>query len=264
MDKLKTEDFNLDFTLSCGQVFRWSKDKEGFWHGFINGRIVKLRQSGDYLFYKGEAASTDIIKYFNLNIDYRNILRSISKDHLIRKAMKKYHGLRIIKQDPFECLATYILSSQNNIPRINKMVNELSVKFGKKIECEGREYHQFPTIQDLAGTCSADYHSCRLGFRNRYLEDAIKKLSTGELMLDRIAKMPYQEAKTELLKVKGVGKKVADCVLLFAYNKYEAFPVDRWIERVMKKYYKGKEGSYFGKYAGYAQEFLYLFIRDSR
>ena len=264
MHKIKTKDFNLDITLSCGQVFRWNKDHEGFWHGFINGRIVKLRQSGDHLFYKGGAASTDIIKYFNLHIDYRDILRSISKDPLIRKAIKEYHGLRIIKQDPFECLATYILSSQNNIPRINKMVNELSRKFGKMMKFEGREYHRFPTIQDLAGTCSTDYHSCRLGFRNRYLEDAIRKIGTGELKLGQLSKMPYQEARVELMKVKGVGKKVSDCVLLFGFNKYEAFPIDRWIERAMKKYYKGKDGSYFGKYAGYAQEFLYLFIRDPR
>ena len=144
------------------------------------------------------------------------------------------------------------------------MVNELGRRFGKKVEFEGGEYYRFPALADLAGTCAADYHSCRLGFRNRYLEDAIRRLSTGELKLNSLAKMPYQEAKIELLKVKGIGKKVADCVLLFAYNKYEAFPVDRWIERVMKKYYKGKEGSYFGKYAGYAQEFLYLFIRNSR
>jgi N-glycosylase/DNA lyase len=264
MRKLKAKDLNLDLTLSCGQVFRWNKDNEGCWHGFISGKIAKLRQSGNYLYFGGKACKADIVRYFNLGLNYRKILRSISKDPLIKKAVKKYHGLRIIKQDPFECLATYILSSQNNIPRINKMVNELSRKFGKKIEFKGREYYQFPTIQNLAGTCSADYHSCRLGFRNRYLEDAIKKLSAGELKLDRLAKMPYQEAKTELLKVKGVGKKVADCVLLFAYNKYEAFPVDRWIERVMNKYYKGKDGSYFGKYAGYAQEFLYLFIRDPR
>ena len=264
MLKLKTKDFKLNITLSCGQVFRWNKDIENHWHGFIKGNIAKLKQSGDDLFCESKASKAEIIEYFNLDIDYPRILRSISKDPLIKKAVKKYHGLRIIKQDPFECLATYILSSQNNIPRINKMVNELSRTFGKKIVFEGREYYQFPTLKALAGTCSADYHSCRLGFRNRYLEDAINKLCTGEVRLDRIDKMPYQEAKAELLKVKGIGKKVADCILLFAYNKYEAFPIDVWIERVMEKYYKGKDGSYFGKYSGYAQEFLYLFIRDRR
>jgi N-glycosylase/DNA lyase len=263
MRKIKANDFNLDITLSCGQVFRWHKHHDGFWYGFISNKIVKLGQKGNYLYYDGAAGRSDIIKYFNLNDDYKKIIRSISRDALIKKAIKKYNGLRIIKQDPFECLMTYILSSQNNIPRINKMVNEISRRFGKKIVFEGREYHAFPKLADLKGCCRDDIKACKLGFRDRFLDDAVSKLWNKEVSLKKIADLPYEEAKEELLKIIGVGNKVADCVLLFGFNKYEAFPVDRWILRAMEKYYKGKDGSYFGKYAGYAQEFLYLFIRDA-
>jgi N-glycosylase/DNA lyase len=262
MKKIQTKDFSLDHTLSCGQVFRWNRHRDGFWHGFIGDKAVKLIQSGNYLYYGGGAGRGDIIKYFNLNADYKKIIKSISRDALIKKAVRKYYGLRIIKQDPFECLITYILSSQNNIPRINKMVNELSRRFGKKIRFEGRDHYAFPELADLKGCCRSDIHACRLGFRDKFLDDAVSRLWNKEIDLQKISKLPYQKAKQELLKVKGVGGKVADCVLLFGFNKYEAFPVDVWIDRAMKKYYKGKDGSYFGKYAGYAQEFLYAYIRN--
>jgi N-glycosylase/DNA lyase len=262
MQTIKVKDFNLDITLSCGQVFRWHKHHDGFWYGFIYGKIVKLGQTGDRLYYDGKASKSDLIKYFNLKDNYKKIIRSIAKDALINKAIKKYHGLRIIKQDPFECLMTYIFSSQNNIPRINKMVNELSRRSGKKIVFEGREYFAFPKLTNLKGCCREDIKACKLGFRDRFLDDAVNRLCNKEISLKKIENLPYEKAKEELLKIKGVGNKVADCVLLFGFNKYEAFPVDRWILRAMEKYYKGKDGSYFGKYAGYAQEFLYLYIRN--
>lgn len=263
MKKLKTKDFSLDHTLSCGQVFRWNKLRDGSWLGFINKMPVKLLQSGNYLYCEGRASDSDIVGYFNLKADYKKIIRSIAKDPIIRKAVKKYYGLRIIKQDPFECLISYILSSQNNIPRINKMLNELSRRFGRSVDFDGRELHSFPGLDDLKSCCRKDINACRLGFRDKYLDDAVRRLWKNEIDLKKIAKLPYQNAKQELLKIKGVGNKVADCVLLFGFNKYEAFPIDVWIERAMKKYYKGSEGSYFGKYAGYAQEFLYSYIRNA-
>jgi len=263
MKKLKIKDFNLDHTLSCGQVFRWHRQRDGAWLGFINNKPSKLIQSGDYLYYEGAASISDITRYFNLKTDYWEIIRSISKDAFIKRAIKKYFGLRIIKQDPFECLISYILSSQNNIPRINKMLNELSNRSGRTIRFEGRDVHSFPMLSDLKSCCRPDINACKLGFRDKYLDDAVSRLWNKEIDLKRIAKLPYDKAKQELLKIKGVGQKVADCVLLFGFNKYEAFPVDVWIERAMKKYYKGKDGSYFGKYAGYAQEFIYAYIRNA-
>lgn len=286
MHTLKIKDFNLDHTLSCGQVFRWHKH-ENYWYGFINRKIVKIKQiflprggklrSMDeesraclceippvrtILQYSGRASEKDITAYFNLDLDYVKVIRTFPPNRILIGALKKYWGLRIIKQEPFECLISYILSSQNNIKRINKMVNELSFRFGKKITFEGREYHTFPTLNDLKGCCRSDLNSCRLGFRDKFLDDAVKKLCSKEVRLEKISKMTYPKAMDELMKIKGIGKKVASCILLFGYNRYEAFPVDVWIERVMRKYFPGKDASYFGKYAGYAQEFLYMSARS--
>jgi N-glycosylase/DNA lyase len=142
------------------------------------------------------------------------------------------------------------------------MVNELSYRFGKKMTFEGRIVYAFPTLKELSKCCRADLRFCRLGFRDKFLDDAIRKLSAKEIKLEKIAKMPYAKAMDELMKVKGIGKKVANCILLFGYNKYEAFPVDVWIERVIRKYFPGKDAKYFGKYAGYAQEYLYIYQRS--
>lgn len=261
MNKITAKDFNLDHTLSCGQVFRWHKH-EGSWYGFIKRKPVKIRQENDTLMFSGGVNTKDLTDYFNLDLDYIKVIKTFPKNRILILALKKYWGLRIIKQDPFECLASYILSSQNNIKRINKMVNEISFRFGKKMTFEGRTVHAFPTLKELSGCCRNDLRSCRLGFRDKFLDDAIKKLCSKEVKLEKTGKMKYEKAMEELLKIKGIGKKVASCILLFGFNKYEAFPIDTWIAKVLRKYFPGKDGSYFGKYAGYAQEFLYAYIRN--
>jgi N-glycosylase/DNA lyase len=286
MKKIKVKDFNLDHTLSCGQVFRWHKHTDGFWYGFIDGELVKIKQvfldRGDKLRsnnrskeqslslrnstleYASKASASKIKSYFNLSLDYRKVIKSFPKDKTLSMAIKKYWGLRVIKQDPIECLLTYVLSSQNNIPRINKMVNELSRRLGKKVKFEGKEYFAFPKLKAIDGCSKHHINACRMGFRDKYLDDAVKKISNGEVNLKKLSNMCCPVAREELLKIKGVGPKIADCVLLFGFNKYEAFPVDVWIERIMKKYYKGKDGSYFGVYAGIAQEYLYMYIRGQK
>jgi N-glycosylase/DNA lyase len=260
MKTLKVDNFSLDHTLACGQVFRWYKH-EGFWHGFINREPVKISQNGDTLSFDGKIKPKHIIEYFNLDLDYVKVIKTFPNNRILIIALKKYWGLRIVKQEPFECLMSYILSSQNNIKRINGMVNELSRRFGKKKKFDGREVYAFPTLKDLKGCSKADVQACRLGFRDRYLDDAVTKIASKEVKLEKISKMPYAKAMTELLKIKGIGNKVANCILLFGYNKYEAFPVDVWIERIMRKYFPGKDAKYFGKNAGFAQEFLYSYIR---
>ena len=260
MHKIAVKNFNLDHTLSCGQVFRWHQH-DGYWYGFINRKPVKLKQEKDLLIYDGKVTREEITGYFNLDLDYIKVISTFPPNRILILALKKYWGLRIVKQEPFECLMTYILSSQNNIKRINNMVNELSRRIGKKMKFDGREVYAFPTLKDLKKCAKSDIASCRLGFRDRYLDDAVAKLVSKEIKLEKISKMPYKKALEELLKIKGIGNKVANCILLFGYNKYEAFPVDVWIERVMRKYFPGKDASYFGEFAGYAQEFLYSYIR---
>jgi len=261
MKKLKVTNFNLDRTLACGQVFRWYK-YEGYWFGFINRKPVKLAQENDLLLWDGKITGKELTDYFDLDLDYVKVISTFPKNRILILALKKYWGLRIIKQEPFECLISYIFSSQNNIPRINKMVNELCRRFGKKMKFEGREVYAFPQLKDLKSCCREDIQACRLGFRDRFLDDAVTKLISKEVKLEKIAKMPYQKAVNELMKIKGVGKKVANCVLLFGFNKYEAFPIDVWIAKMLRKYFPGKDAKYFGKYAGYAQEYLYAFARN--
>ena len=163
MKAIKVKDFNLDHTLSCGQVFRWYKH-EDFWFGFINRKVVKIKQENDSLLYDGKVTKKEITDYFNLDLDYIKVIKTFPPNRILILALKKYWGLRIIKQEPFECLMSYILSSQNNIKRINHMVNNLSWKYGKKIAFEGREYHAFPELKDLKGCCRNDHQFLQAGF----------------------------------------------------------------------------------------------------
>jgi len=262
MKTLQVKDFNLDHTLFCGQVFRWHKH-EGSWYGFINRKPVKIKQENDTLIFSGNVKSKDLVDHFNLDLDYIKVIKTFPKNRILILALKKYWGLRLIKQDPFECLVSYILSSQNNIKRINNMVNELSFRFGKKMTFEGRQVNAFPTLKELSKCCRNDFRMCRLGFRDKFLDDAIRKICSKEIKLEKIGNMTYARSMNELMKIKGIGNKVANCILLFGYNKYEAFPVDVWIARIIRKYFPGKDASYFGKYAGYAQEFLYAYVRQA-
>jgi len=194
------------------------------------------------------------------------MIRSISKDPKIRKMTKAAYGLRLLKQDPWECLISYIISINKNIPAINCLIENICAKYGKKIEFEGVTYYTFPKPSELKHLETHHIRACRVGFRDRYIKDAIEKVHSGEVDLKKLGNLSYPEAKAKLMTIVGVGSKVADCVLLFAYNKYGAFPVDVWIKRAMKELYgirKDKNiipfaASNFGEYAGYVQEFIYF------
>lgn len=275
LSKLKVKNFDLDSSLCCGQAFRWKKAKNGYWYGIVSGQVIKIKQDDDTLRYKTYPfkQNTYLIKrYFNLSISYPRIIRSINKDEYIARAIIKNYGLRILRQDPLECLISYIISINKNIPAISMLIDNLCKKYGKRIEFEGKVFHAFPSIDTLKKLNLRDLKKLRIGFRAKYIKNAIAKISSKKIDLSLLEKLEYEKAKEELTKIKGVGEKVADCVLLFAYNKYEAFPIDRWIGRAMRKYYfRGKnvsnkairEFAYksFGKYPGYAQEFLYHYFR---
>jgi N-glycosylase/DNA lyase len=277
MFKIKASDFNLDHTLSCGQVFRWKKLDDGFWYGVIGKRVVKIRQDSDFLFFasnNNKYINTIIKQYFNLNVNYKAIIKSISKAPKIRKMITSSYGLRILKQDPWECLISYIISINKNIPAINCLIENICQKYGHRIDFEGMSFYTFPTPDELKHLKTHHIRACSVGFRDRYIKDAIDKVYSKKIDLKKLAKLSYPEAKAELIKIVGVGSKVADCILLFAYNKYEAFPVDVWIKRAMKKLYGIKKDNdilpfaskHFGKFAGYAQEFIYFspFARGSK
>ncbi|MGQ9530429.1 MAG: DNA-3-methyladenine glycosylase family protein [Candidatus Bathycorpusculaceae bacterium] len=277
--------FNLNLTLCCGQAFRWNKQGE-WWYGVVEGKVLKIRQIGNELEF--ENADVDFVKnYFGLYDNLPEILTKISKDKHIKRAVEMFNGLRIIRQNPWECLISYICATYKNISAIKQILLNLSKKFGEETCFDGYKFYTFPTSEKLAKATPEELASCGLGYRVKYVSETAKKVYESCFNFEALRNMTYEEARRELLKFPGVGLKVADCVLLFSLGKLEAFPVDVWIKRVILKYYAkhfpkkfvrkilGKRAvssseyeklslfgrKYFGEYAGYAQEYLYHYER---
>ena len=219
------------------------------------------------------------MNFFRLDEDYASIIKSISKDEFIRKAIKENYGMRIIRQDPWECLISYICSANNNIPRITANVRQISKAFGKRLSDDDTDIDGFAFPEPGSINNHETLRACKVGFRSRFIHEANQ--SVDELELFALRKKSYEEARAELIKLNGVGEKIADCVCLFSLDKLEAFPVDVWIRRVMlEQYFKGKTGvelkklknsdiqafarKYFGKYCGYANQFLFYYRRSQK
>jgi N-glycosylase/DNA lyase len=270
---LPAADLNLEHTLECGQAFRW-EERDGFYYGVIGERLLRVKYDGRRLICESDHPlnKKETSEYFGLNEDLPCILREIDVDRHIHRAILKFRGLRILNQGHWECMASFILSSYNNIPRIKKMISKLSEKFGKRLILGQLERYSFPTAEKIAKAKIGDLRKLGLGFRAEYLKAAAYRIATGRLDLNGLEDLNYEETKKRLISLKGVGEKVADCVLLFSFKKYEAFPVDVWIKRGIEDlYFKGSPVSskkiaefargHFGRYAGYAQEYLYHYFR---
>jgi len=273
--------FDLDFTLCCGQAFRWDKRGER-WYGVVGKHAFKIQQIGDLLEFENVDARF-VRNYFGLEDDLLKILSQIGKDVHIMQVIEAFKGLRILRQDPWECLISYICATYKNISAIKQMLLKLSRKFGEKIDFDGYDFYTFPTSERLAKATTQELARCSLGYRAKYVSATAKMVYENCCELEGLRKIAYEKAKEKLLNFPGVGSKVADCVLLFSLGKLEAFPVDVWVRRVILKYYAehfptefirkisekrslsdseyrmlslfGKK--YFGEYAGYAQEYLY-------
>ena len=238
---LKVKCFNLKYTLECGQCFRWKNIDENEYIGVIKDRVIKIRQINDTLVIKSSDYDNleNVVKeYFDLNKDYEAIEKRISKiDENVKKAVKNTTGIRILNQDFFETLMSYIISANNNIPRISKSVNLISEKYGKKIIFENEEYYLFPTPDELKNVTEEDYKKCGVGFRARYLKHAVDYVLNNKIEISNIYNKNTQELRNNLLTIMGVGPKVADCILLFSCKKREVFPIDVWVERIMTNLY---------------------------
>ena len=280
--------FDLDVTLCCGQAFRWDRRGE-WWYGGVRENAFKIRQVGDFLEFEN-AEEKFVNTYFGLHDDLPKILQQISKDEHIKSAVDAFKGLRILRQDPWECLISYICATYKNISAIKLMLLNLSKKFGDRTYFDGYDFYTFPTPQRLVKATAGELAKCGLGYRAKYVSETAKMVYENGFEVESLRKLSYEKAKEELLNFSGVGLKVADCVLLFSLGKLEAFPVDVWIKRVILKYYEsyfpnefirkisGKKSltiseykelnlfgrRYFGDYAGYAQEYLYHYERTKR
>jgi len=256
------QNFDLGQTFECGQCFRFEKDADGYFKGIANGRQLLLKQEEDTVTIFDVTLSEFNEKwksFFDLDRDYEVIINELSFDARIKTAAEKTGGLRILKQDGWETLCSFIISQNNNIPRIKKIIASLCVLLGEQIS-DG--IYSFPSADKVAKAGIEGLAPIRSGFRAKYIIDAAEKIASGTVNFENILKLDYIEAKKELITIKGVGEKVADCVLLFGCGFYEAFPRDVWVKRVIEKYY-GSDFSpdYFGKNAGIAQQYLFYYER---
>jgi len=283
--------FDLEHTLGCGQAFRWEKFN-GWWYGVVKKRVIQIKQMGNKLEFHVFPSRMDeelIRSYFRLDDDLPRILSRINRDKHIQKAIQRFYGLRITRQEPWECLISYICATYKNIPAIRSIIHNLAKKFGQKIRVKDRLFYTFPEPHNMAEATLEELRKCKLGYRAKHILETSRTIHRGELDLEALRTMRYEKAKEELTRLPGVGQKVADCVLLFSMDKLEAFPVDRWIKRVILESYSdhfeefflkrisrrssltpheyeeislfGRE--YFGEYAGYAQEYNKRFTVSS-
>ncbi|HEX4139450.1 MAG TPA: DNA glycosylase [Candidatus Methylacidiphilales bacterium] len=268
---LHAHGLNLDATLTSGQAFSWRRTATGHWRGWIDGHPCLVWLQGEVLHAVGPGLTRDAVSaYFGLDLPMEEILASFPADPWLEKARAFAPGLRIMRQDPWETLCNFICSSLKQITQIEQINHDLRHAFGEKY---ADDLYTFPNAARLAQTTEAQLRACRLGFRARHLHVAANQVASSEVSLARVATLPTPEAREQLLRVRGVGEKVANCVLLFAYGRAEAFPIDVWVERVLRQLYFRKNSkadherlrtfaqSHFGPYRGYAQQFLFHWIR---
>ncbi len=252
-------------TFDCGQCFRWNEDAEGRWRGVASGKaaVVWAEDGRTYI----ECALDDIYfwrDYLDMDTDYEEARRSIEVCDYLRDCAAYGEGIRILRQDKWEALCSFIISQCNNIPRIKGIVEKLSSLYGDIVAAPWGEARSFPTAERVAQLTEADLAPLRSGYRAPYILAAAKAVASGELDLEETALLPCNEARAELKKLGGVGDKVANCVVLFGLHQLDAFPVDVWIKRALAANMpKGFDPTSLGKYAGLAQQYMFYHARET-
>lgn len=255
-------------SFACGQCFRFEPEPDGAWSGVTRGAFVRIRKRKDGALYvecKDESVLKDsILPFLALDADYGAIRTDIrtrfSGDPIMRAAMKHGRGIRILRQEPWEALCSFIISQNNNIPRIKKIIETLCRRYGAPL---GSDKYAFPTPQALRDAGTDELFACRTGFRAKYLYDAACAVCSGNPNLSRMADMSTPEASAALQQIKGVGEKVAACTLLFGLGKTDAFPVDVWMKRILHDWYGDSlDTETLGSWAGVAQQYLFYYARS--
>ena len=259
-------------TFDCGQCFRFKKTEKGI-RGVVFNSVINIEgeNEGYYIYGSGKIELDKLEFFLDFDNNYAKIEKFLKKDEIIIPALSYGMGIRILKQDFFETLISFIISQQNNIPRITKTVEKFAELFGDKIEYDGEVFYTFPTPEKVKKITILDLEPLKCGYRAKYIIDAIEKVNSGEIDFEKLKKMDYQAAKNELLRISGVGEKVADCICLFSLGCFSAFPTDTWIKKAMDKLYKipekeisEKSRALFGEYSGIAQQYLFYYLRYNR
>lgn len=273
------ENFDAKAIFTCGQAFRWYEESDGSFTTVHLGRVLNVLNEKDRVIFKGtNLKEFDEIwmDYFDLNTDYKEIRKVLSNNEILPKAMEYGEGIRILNQNHFEMLISFIISANNMIPRIKKSIEVISMRYGKFIcEDENRKYYSFPTVEELSKATVEDLREfAKVGFRDKRIFDTVNMILNEKIDLDSFENLETDILREELLKFSGVGNKVADCIMLFSYKRGEVFPVDVWIKRVMEELFIKKEtpvkkiskeaDRIFGKYAGYAQQYLFYYGREEK
>ena len=282
--KIKNIDsFELKDIFDCGQCFRWNKEDDGSYTGVFKGNVLNVSKNDKEITFKGICKGNikDVVEeYFDLNRDYEKIKEELSKiDENMKTSIEYGKGIRILNQDLFETIISFIISANNNIPRIKGIIERLSKKYGKEIIWNDKKYYAFPTAKSLKDVSVKEYRDLGLGFRDIRLYETVKMILEGKVNLEELEKNKNTiEVREKLLELSGVGPKVADCILLFSdLKRFEVFPIDVWVRRVMNDLYIKKEDETkvnkkeieklakekFGDLAGLAQQYLFYWRREA-
>ncbi|MBQ6848149.1 MAG: DNA-3-methyladenine glycosylase 2 family protein [Clostridia bacterium] len=259
-----SDPFSLAQTLDCGQAFRFEALSDTKWGGVACDRYIELEKTpdGQIILYNVTKEDFEEIwrDYFDLNRDYSEIIEKISENEVLKTASNYGSGIRVLNQPPWETLCSFIISQNNNIKRIKGIISRLCENYGEKIEGG----YTFPTAERLAKLEVEDLAPLRAGFRAKYIIDAARKVAGGEIKLEALKDMPYEEAQKELLKIKGVGPKVADCALPFSHRHIEALPRDVWIKRALQVLFDGELPKVALPYAGIVQQYIFFYARETK
>lgn len=273
------ENFDARAIFTCGQAFRWYEEKDGSFTTVHLGRVLNVLNEEDRVVFKGtnlEEFKEIWLDYFDLNTNYKEIRKTLSGNEILVNAMEYGKGIRILNQNHFEMLISFIISANNMIPRIKKSIEVISMRYGKFIcEDESRKYYSFPTVEELSDATVEDLREfAKVGFRDKRIFDTVNMILNDKIDLNSFESLETDILREELLKFSGVGNKVADCIMLFSYKRGEVFPVDVWIKRVMEELFIKQEtpvkkiakeaDRIFGKYAGYAQQYLFYYGREEK
>lgn len=256
------ECLDLDLTLDCGQAFRWEKQEDGSYSAVVQGVFLNISKENDNIILK-DTTKEDFEniwrRYFDFDKDYAQICQRLKQDSLISSTVDRYYGIRILNQDSWEALCSFVISQQNNIKRIKGIIRRLCETYGEKVK-DG--FYSFPSAERLSKLTVADFEALGTGYRAKYLEKLSKAVAAGEIDFEKIKALPLEDARAELLKIYGVGIKVANCALLFGFGFYDAFPVDVWMKRVMEYYPDGLPKCFDG-IGGIAQQYLFHWARNN-